>query len=79
MDQQLCKALSAPLWLNNTYAHLTTEVLNLDRTAFESHHEAALELVLCSVEFLWGHWTMQQKCELMYKMRKDRRSCRRRE
>jgi hypothetical protein len=34
------------------YAHLATEVLNLDRAAFESHREAALELVLCSVEFL---------------------------
>ena len=52
MDQELCKAPSAPLWLYNTHAHLTTEVLNLDRAAFESHREAALELVLCSVEFL---------------------------
>ena len=54
MDQQLCKAPSAPLWLNNTHVHLMTEVLNLDRAAFESHREAALERVLCSVEFLWG-------------------------
>jgi hypothetical protein len=65
--------------LNNTHAHLTTEVLDLNRAAFESHREAALELVLCSTELFWRHGAIQQQCELMYEVGKDRRFCRRRE
>jgi hypothetical protein len=41
------------------HAHLTSEVLNLDGAAFESHCEAALELVLCSAELFWGHGAIQ--------------------
>ena len=34
------------------HAHLATEVLNLDGTALKRHCEAALELILSSVEFI---------------------------
>jgi hypothetical protein len=60
-------------------AHLMTKVLNLDRAAFESHREAALELIFGSAELFWGYGAIQQKCELVYEVRKDRRSCRWRE
>jgi hypothetical protein len=65
--------------LNKARAHLTTEVLNLDRAALESHREAALELVFGSAELFWGYDAIQQKCELVYEVGKDRRSCRRHE
>jgi hypothetical protein len=51
-------ALHAPL--NNTHAHLTTEVFDLDRAAFESHCEAALELIFGSAELFRGHGAIQQ-------------------
>jgi hypothetical protein len=50
MDQQLCKttvsARALHLSLIKVRAHLTAKVLNLDRAAFESHRETALELIL---------------------------------
>jgi hypothetical protein len=81
MDQQLCKKnhrqrTALHLSLNKARAaHLTTEVLNLDRAAFESHREAALELVFGSAELFWGYGAIQQKCELVYKVRENRRFC----
>jgi hypothetical protein len=84
MDQQLCKSTVSQrtalhVSLNKARAHLTTEVLNLDRAALESHREAALELVFGSAELFWGYDAIQQKCELVYEVGKDRRSCRRHE
>ena len=67
------------LSLNKTHAHLATEVLNLDRAAFESHREAALELIFGSAELFCGYGAIQQKRELVYEVRKDRGSCRWRE
>src|SRR6267154_982962 len=55
----------------STRAHLTTKVLNLDRAAFESHREAALELIFGSAELFWGYGTIQQKCKLVYEVRKN--------
>lgn len=65
--------------LNNTHAHLATKVLNLDRAALKGHCEAALKLVFCSAELIWGHNAVQQERELMYEVWKDRSSCRWRE
>jgi hypothetical protein len=79
MDQQLCKttvsARALHPSLNKSRAHLTTKVLNLDRAAFESHRETALELIFGSAELFWGYGAIQQKCELVYEVRKDRGSC----
>jgi hypothetical protein len=52
--------------LSKAHAHLTTKVLNLDRVASESHHEAALELIFGSAELFWRYGAIQQKCELVY-------------
>ena len=79
MDQQLCKRTvnaALHLSLNQARAHLTTKVLDLYRAAFESHRETALELIFGSAELFWGYGAIQQKCELVYEVRKDRRFCR---
>ncbi len=41
-------------------AHLATEVLNLDSAALKRHCEAALELILRSVEFIGWNCPIQQ-------------------
>ena len=63
------------LSLDKARAHLTTKVLNLDRAAFESHGEAALELIFGSAELFWGYGAIQQKCELVYEVRRNHGPC----
>ena len=53
------------------HAHLATEVLNLDGAALKSHCEAALELILSSVEFIYWNSPIQQQRKLMHEVGED--------
>jgi hypothetical protein len=50
------------------HAHLSTEVLNFDGAALKRHCKAALELILCSVEFIWWNSPIQQERKLMHEV-----------
>ena len=60
------------------HAHLATEVLNLDSAALKRHCEAALELILSSVEFIWWDSPIQQERKLMHEVGENCGSSRRR-